>query len=115
MKFSVLKPLQAKRIVKLYNYQTSEEGYHVTRNSWKSAGITEAIEEDLVNLESLDPFETIITLEHGSTVPLIKNGNIDQFDISSFVTYYSNEDDDDEWVIEGNPIRNICEIIEYVA
>ena len=87
----------------------------MTRNSWKSAGITKAIEEDLVNLESLDPFETIITLEHGSTVPLIKNGNIDQFDISSFVTYYSNEDDDDEWVIEGNPIRNICEIIEYVA
>ena len=68
-----------------------------------------------MNLESLDPFETIITLEHGSTVPLIENGNIDQFDISSFVTYYSNEDDDDEWVIEGNPIRNIFEIIEYVA
>ena len=65
-----------------------------------------------MNLESLDPFAAIDPLEHGSKVPLIENGNLDQFDISSFLTYYSHEDDDDEWDIEGNPIRNILEIIE---
>ena len=65
-----------------------------------------------MNLESLDPFAAIDPLEHGSKVPLIENGNLDQFDISSFLTYYSHEDDDDEWHIEGNPIRNILEIIE---
>ena len=32
-----------------------------------------------------------------------------------FLTYYSNEDDDDERDIEGNPIRNIFEIIEDVV
>ena len=36
--------------------------------------------------------------------PLFENGNLEQFDISSFVTYYSNEDDDDEWDINGDPI-----------
>ena len=52
-----------------------------------------------MNLESLDPFGAIDPLEHGSTVPLIENGNLDQFDISSFMTSYSNEDDDDLWDI----------------
>ena len=67
-----------------------------------------------MNLESLDPFAAIDPLEHGSTFPLIENGNPDQFEISSFVTYYSNEDDEDECDIEGNPITNIFEIIEDV-
>ena len=66
-------------------------------------------------ISCLDPFAAIDPLEHGSTVPLIENGNLDQFDISSFVTYYSDEDDDDEWDIEGNPIRNIFAIIEDVV
>ena len=89
--------------------------YDVIGNGWKSAGITGAIEGGLVNLECLDPFAAIDPLEHGSTVPLIENGNLDQFDISSFVTYYSDEDDDDEWDIEGNPTRNIFAIIEDVV
>ena len=97
------------------NYLTSEKGHGVTGNSWKSAGITGAIEGGLVNLESLDPFAAIDPLEHGNKIPPDWNGNLDQFDISSFLTYYSNEDDGDEWVIEGNPIRNIFEIIEDVV
>ena len=107
LKLSVLKPLQAKLIAELYNYLTSEKG--------KSAGIAGAIEGGLVNLESLDPFVAIDFLEHGSPVSLIENRNLDQFDTSSFVTYYSNDDDHDEWDIEGNPIRNIFEIIEDVV
>ena len=97
------------------NYLTSEKGHGVTGNSWKSAGITGAIEGGLVNLESLDLFAAIDPLDYGSTVPLTENGNLDLFDISSFVAYYSNEDDDGEWDIEGNPIRNIFEIIEDVV
>ena len=73
--------------------------HDVIGNHWKSAGITRAIEGRLVNLESLDPFGAIDPLEHGSTVPLIENGNLDQFDISSFMTSYSNEDDNDLWDI----------------
>ena len=49
-------------------------------NGWKLAGI----------IGAMDP------LEYGSTVPLTENGNLEQLDIASFVTYYSNEDDDDE-------------------
>ena len=52
-----------------------------------------------MDLKGLDPFAAINPLEHGSTVPLIENGNFNQFDISNFVTYYSNEDHDDEWDI----------------
>ena len=76
-------------------------------NGWKSAGITGAIEGGLVNLESLDRFAAMDPLKFGSAVPLIKNGNFNQFDISNSVTCYSHEDDDDEWDIEKNRIRNI--------
>ena len=100
-KVSVVKLLQAKWIVELCNYLTSEKGYDVIRKGW--------------NLEILDPFAAIDPLEHGSTFPLIENGNLDQFDISSFVICYSNEDDYDEGDIEGNLIRNIFEIIEDVV
>ena len=114
LKLSVLKPLQDKWIVELYSYLTSEKGHDVIGNGWISAGITGTI-ECLVNLESLNLFAAIDPLEHGSTVPMIENRNLDQFDIPSFVTYYSNDDDDDEWDIEGNPIRNIFEIIDDVV
>ena len=55
-------------------------------NSRKSAGMTGAIEGGLVNLESLYPFAAIDHLEHGSTVPLIENGNLEQFDFSSGIS-----------------------------
>ena len=40
--------------------------------------------------------------------PLIENKNIDQFAIPSFVTYSDDcdDDDEDEWCIDGSPIRN---------
>ena len=115
LKLSVLKPLQAKWIVEPYNYLASEKGDDVIGNCWKSAGITEAIEGALANLERLDPFAVVDPLEYCSAVSLIENGKLDQFDISSFVTYYSSENDENEWHIEGNPIRNIFEIIKAVV
>ena len=69
LKLSVLKPLQAKWIVEIYKYLTSEKGNDVIGNGWKSAGITGAIEGGLVNLESLDPFGAIDPLEHGNKIP----------------------------------------------
>ena len=86
LKLSVMKPLQARWIVELYNYLTSEKGQDVIENGRKSAGITGAIEGGLVNLESLYPLAAIDHLEHRSTVPLIENGNLDQFDISSGIS-----------------------------
>ena len=68
-----------------------------------------------MNSEILDSFVAIDPLEHGRTVTLIENGNLDRFDISHFVNYYSNKDDDDQWDIEGNPIWNMFEIIEDVV
>ena len=90
LKFSILKPLQTKWTVELYNYLTFEKGHDVIGNGRKSAEITRAIEGGLVNLESLDPYAAIDPLEHGSTVPLISLTS------QVFVTYYPNEDDDDK-------------------
>ena len=106
LKLSVLKPLQAKWIVELYDHFTSEKA-----NGWKSAGITGAVEGGLSNLASLDPFAAIDPLERSSMLPLIENKNIDQFARPSFVTYSDDCDDDneDEWYIDGSPIRNIFE------
>ena len=68
-----------------------------------------------MNSESLDPFAAIDPLEDGSTVPLIENGNLYQFDISSFVTYYSNEDDGDKWDINRNAIKMSFKIVATVS
>ena len=50
-------------------------------NGWKTAGITGAIDGGLMNLQSSDPFAAIDPLEYGSTVPLIENEDLDQFNI----------------------------------
>ena len=91
------------------------ESVRLDRKRLEIRRITGTIEAGLVNLEGLDLFAAIDLLERGSTVPLFQNGNLDQIDIPSFVAYYSNEDDDDEWDVEENPIRNIFELIEDVA
>ena len=112
LKLSILKPVQAKWIVELYYYLTSEKGHEVIANGWKSAGIIGAIEGGLLNLANLDPFAAIDPLEHSSVPPLIENGNLDQVDISSFVTYSDDGDVDEESRdIEGNQTKNIFEII----
>ena len=67
-----------------------------------------------MNLESLGLFTAIDPLEYGSTVPLIENEKLDQFDISSFVTYYSNEDDGDKWDINRNAIKMSFKIVATV-
>ena len=65
-----------------------------------------------MNLESLDLFAAIDPLEHGSTVPLIENGKLDQFEISSFVTYNSNEDDGGKCDIDRNAIKMSFKTVE---
>ena len=81
LKLSVLKLLQTKEVVEQYIYLTSEKGHDVRGNGWKTAGITGAIDGGLVNLQSSDPFAAIDPLEYGSTVPLIENEDLDQFNI----------------------------------
>ena len=56
LKLSFLKPLHAKWINELYDYMTSEEGHQIISNGWKTAFITEAIEQGAKDLRSLDPF-----------------------------------------------------------
>ena len=51
-----MKPLRTKWINELYDYMTSEEGHQIISNGWKTAFITEAIEQGTKDLRSLDPF-----------------------------------------------------------
>ena len=97
-----------------YDHFTSEKGHEVIANGWKSAGITGAVGGGLSNLASSDPFVAIDPLECSSMLPLIENKNINQFAIPSFVTYSDDcdDDDEDEWYIDGSTIRNIFEIVD---
>ena len=69
LKLSVLKPIQAKWTVELYDHFTSEKGHEVIANGWKSAGITGAVGGGLSNLASSDPFAAIDPLERSSSSP----------------------------------------------
>ena len=62
LKLSVLKLVQTKWIMDLFNYLTSEKGRGITSNGWKAAFITKAICSGLNGLETLDPFQGIGTL-----------------------------------------------------
>ena len=86
-------------------------------NGWKAAGITEAVEGSSQKLESLDPFAVLDPLENSSMVPThtMEPGNVAEIDVSTvegFVTHSIDDDDNEEWEIEEQPIRNIFEIFE---
>ena len=58
---SVLKPLQAKWLISLYDYLDSPEGKAVVSNGWKKSGIYDAITVGSNKLPVLDPFSDICT------------------------------------------------------
>ena len=62
LKLSILKALDAKWVLELYNYLTSEKGRDIIANGRKAAGITNAITLGLSLLENLDPLETSVVL-----------------------------------------------------
>ena len=61
-RLSVLKPLHAKWLVELYNHMSTDEGEEIVANSWKKAGIFDAIKLGSSGLPSLDPFADICPL-----------------------------------------------------
>ena len=61
-RLTTLKPLHAKWLVEYYNEITSENGSSVIINSWKAAGIYDAIKAGSSGLQSIDPFEDISPL-----------------------------------------------------
>ena len=59
MDFSILKPLQAGWIIRLYDEMTSLRGKNVILKDWKKAGINEVIEMGTAGLPSLDPLDEV--------------------------------------------------------
>ena len=59
LKLSIVKPLHAKWLIKMYNHMTSSEGRDVCLKGWKVAGISDAAEKGLDGLPNLDPFHDI--------------------------------------------------------
>jgi len=112
LQLSVLKPLQAKWIVELYDYLTAQKGHEIIANGWKSAGITNAIDKGLKNLPSLDPFATIDPLENNDVSINEREHNVSPDEVSTFVTYHQDDDEDEEEWESDEPIRNIFSIFE---
>ena len=59
IKLSIVKPLHAKWLIKMYNHMISSEGRDVCLKGWKVEGILDATEKELVGLQNLDPFHVI--------------------------------------------------------
>ena len=57
MKFSILKPLQAGWIIKLFDKMTSLRGNNVILKCWEKAGINNGIKIGTAGLSLLDPFD----------------------------------------------------------
>ena len=73
VQLSVLKPLHAKWIIKLFNEMTSEAGKSVILNGWEKSGITDGIKLGKSKLTTLDPFHDMDPLiGHEEEYDLVK-------------------------------------------
>ena len=59
MKLPILKTLNAKWFIDLYNYMTPPDYQAASLKGWKVAGITEVVHKGLNGWLSLDPFHDI--------------------------------------------------------
>ena len=66
MNLSILKPLQAGWIIKLYDKMTSLRGKNVILKGWKKADINNGIEIETAGLPSLDPFDEVDPIVRGT-------------------------------------------------
>ena len=112
LQLSILKPLQAKWIIKLYDEMTSSSGKEVILKGWERAGITDGIKMGSLKLPTLDPFHELD--------PLVRNE--EEYDIGEAITnskdqladilthYTEDSDADSEWEEENyDKHRNIFE------
>ena len=112
LQLSILKPLQAKWIIKLYDEMTSSSGKEVILKGWERAGITDGIKMGSSKLPTLDPFHELD--------PLVRNE--EEYDIGEAITnskdqladglthYTEDSDVDSEWEEENyDEHRNIFE------
>ena len=76
LQLSILKPLQAKWIIKLYDEMTSSSGKEVILKGWKRAGITDGIKMGSSKLPTLDPFHALD--------PMVRNE--EEYDIGEAIT-----------------------------
>ena len=65
MNLSILKPLQAGWIIKLYDEMTSLHGKNVILKGWEKAGINDGIKIGTAGLPSLDPFDEVDPIVRG--------------------------------------------------
>ena len=102
----------AEWINELYNYMTSAEGRDIISNGWDSAFITEAIVKGKEGLEPLAPFFIIDPLlDNDDQISEEVQSNRD--DVDFFITRAEDESEseDDDWIFEGEEVRNIFDLI----
>ena len=104
-RLSVLKPLHAKWLVELYNHVSTDEGEEIVANSWKKAGIFDAIKLGSSGLPSLDPFADICPLIE--SLQLRENLSLstlfpEELDCFREKIQESEDDSDSEWEPDGD-------------
>lgn len=97
LQLSILKPLQAKWIIKLYDEMTSSSGKEVILKGWERAGITDGIKMGSVNLPTLDPFHDLDPLDRNEEEYDIGEAIINNQDqLADGLTHENSDDSDSE-------------------
>ena len=94
LKLSIVKPLHAKWLIKMYNHMTSSEGRDVSLKGWKVAGILNTAEKGLEELPNLDPFHDIDPLATSDSLEEV-DGNESEIERSMYISPSVDEDDED--------------------
>ena len=94
LKSSIVKPLHAKWLIKMYDHMTSSEGRDVCLKGWKVAGILDAAEKGLEELPNLDPFHDIDPLATSDSLEEV-DGNESETEQSMYISPSVDEDDED--------------------
>ena len=116
LKLSVLKPLQASRLIELFNHMTLPAGRAVALEGWEVAGITEAVGNGITGLPSLNPFHDIDPLSF--TPVATEENDLETVNREQREMYLSEESmgiddsDDEEWVDRDGNAFDLIEIDE---
>ena len=107
IKLSIVKPLHAKWLIKMYNHMISSEGRDVSLTGWKVAGILDATEKGLDGLQNLDPFHDINPLATSDSKEEV-NGNESKTEGDMYISPFV--DGKEEWEYEEEERGNIFDV-----
>ena len=106
LELSIVKPLHAKWLIEMYNHMTFSEGRDVCLRGWKVAGILDATERGLDELQNLDLFHDKDQLATSDSLEEI-HGNGSETEEDMYISRFVDDNEESEYEDEDENISDV--------